>query len=353
MSYQQYQQYGGNPHAGYGEEAGYNAGNPYGTQVSEPAQSELRPPPALAHETSNYSQSQTSNYSTPQPTILSQGDFLARVEAIRGRITTLTSNVSNISTLHQRALAEAGSGSSSSLESLVSQTQILNTKIKDEIRSLEVDAKKTPQGQGGSGGLRKVKLDQHAALKRSFDKELQGYQEEERTYQRRYRDQIARQYRIVNPDADAAEVEEATNADWGNEGVFQTALKSNRTGAVRSTLDTVRARHTDIVRIEKTLMDLELLFRQLGEVVEVQEPAVAGAELNAEGTVGHMEEGIKHQDKAVASARRARKLKWWTFGIVVLIIVILAAVLGGYFGSGANKKNPPPAPAPSPTPSPA
>lgn len=37
-------------------------------------------------------------------------------------------------------------------------------------------------------------------------------------------------------------------------------------------------------------------------------------------------------DKGVISARRARKLKWWTLGVVVLIIAIIALVLGIYFG---------------------
>jgi len=36
--------------------------------------------------------------------------------------------------------------------------------------------------------------------------------------------------------------------------------------------------------------------------------------------------------KGVDHARRARKLKWWCLGIVVLIIAIIAIALGVYFG---------------------
>ena len=62
-------------------------------------------------------------------------------------------------------------------------------------------------------------------LKRGFKRELENYQQEESEYRLRYREQIARQYRIVNPDATDSEVNEAANADWGDEGVFQTAVR--------------------------------------------------------------------------------------------------------------------------------
>lgn len=61
-------------------------------------------------------------------------------------------------------------------------------------------------------------------LKSQFKSQLEQYQQEESTYKKRYQDQIARQYRIVNPDATEEEVHEAAQANWGDEGVFQTAV---------------------------------------------------------------------------------------------------------------------------------
>ena len=53
-------------------------------------------------------------------------------------------------------------------------------------------------------------------MKTAFQAQLKSYQDEEREYSTRYRDAIARQYRIVNPEATEQEVNEAANADWGN-----------------------------------------------------------------------------------------------------------------------------------------
>jgi syntaxin 1B/2/3 len=153
---------------------------------------------------------------------MSNQDFLSRVEACRREITSLSTNISQIASLHQRAISSPDGTSSSALESLVSQTQILNTRIRDQIKYLETDAAR-------SGGV-VTKDSQIRTLKNQFKNQLEQYQNEEQTYRKRYQEQIARQYRIVNPNATEAEVQEAAVANWGDEGVFQTAVSVPHTG---------------------------------------------------------------------------------------------------------------------------
>jgi syntaxin 1B/2/3 len=132
----------------------------------------------------------------------------------------LSSNIQEIASLHQRALSSPDSSSSAQLENIVTQTQLKNTQIRDQIKSLELDAAKTQDG------TKSVKARQAKQLKSDFEKALKDYQQEEVAYRQRYREQIARQYRIVNPEASEAEVNEASELDWGSEGVFQTAVSS-------------------------------------------------------------------------------------------------------------------------------
>ncbi|RKF62169.1 Syntaxin-like protein psy1, partial [Erysiphe neolycopersici] len=184
------------------------------------------------------------------PTVLSQQDFLARVDLVKSEIRTLISSIQEISALHKRALSSPDSSSSGQLEDLVTSTQLKNSQIRDQIKFLEGDAAKTQDGS------KSVKSKQTNQLKSEFGKVLNGYRQEELTYQKRYREQIARQYRIVNPEASEAEVEQATSLDWGSEGVFQTVLKGNRSGHATTVLGAVRARHNELQRIEATLTDL-------------------------------------------------------------------------------------------------
>ncbi|KAI1809666.1 t-SNARE [Poronia punctata] len=268
------------------------------------------------HEMQNYSQQQ------PATQTLSQQEFLGRIDFLRNEIGTLTNNVQAIASMHQRSLAEADSGvAAQQLERIVAETQSLNSGIRDQLKYLANDANRT------GDGTRSVKQRQVDTIKAQFERELRNYQEEESNFRSRYRDQIARQYRIVNPQATEDEVRQATEADWGNEGVFQTALRTNRTGQASSVLGAVRARHNELQRIEQTLMELANLFQDLAVLVEQQEAPVVQAEQNAENTKTNLDQGNVHVKKGIISARNARKWKWYCL-LLVIIIIALAVGLG-------------------------
>ncbi|KAI0437755.1 t-SNARE [Xylaria telfairii] len=272
------------------------------------------------HELQDYGQQQPP--AAGQTQTLPQQEFLGRIDFLRNEIGTLTSNVEAIASLHQRSLAEADSGGVAvqQLERTVAETQSLNAGIRDQLKFLANDANRTVDGS------RAVKERQVNTIKAQFERELRNYQEEESSFRGRYRDQIARQYRIVNPEASEDEVREATEADWGNEGVFQTALRTNRTGQASSVLGAVRARHNELQRIEKTLMELASLFQDLAVLVEQQEVPVVQAEQNAENTTKYMDQGNQQVKKGIISARNARKWKWWCLLITILIIAVAVGV---------------------------
>ncbi|KAI2606025.1 t-SNARE [Hypoxylon fragiforme] len=280
------------------------------------------------HELQNY---------PPQPVsdTLSQQDFLGRIQFLRNEIGTLTNNVRAIASLHQRALAEADGGAASQqLEGVVADTQTLNAGIRDQLKFLANDANRTTDAG------RNVKERQVNTIKSEFERELHAYQQEEASFSQRYRDQIARQYRIVNPEATESEVQQATEADWGNEGVFQTALRTNRTGQASSVLGAVRARHNELQRIERTLIELAAMFQDLAILVEQQEPMVQAAEQNAENTTKYIDEGNTHVQKGINHARNRRKWKWWCLLIVILIIAIAVGVgVGVAASNGAFNKS--------------
>ncbi|GAP91206.1 putative snare domain-containing protein [Rosellinia necatrix] len=267
------------------------------------------------HELQNYGQQPAASQTLPQQ------EFLGRIDFLRNEIGTLASNVQAIASLHQRSLAEADGGmSNQQLERIVTETQSLNGGIRDQLKFLANDADQTVDGS------RTVKKRQVDTIKAQFERELRSYQEEESSFRSRYRDQIARQYRIVNPEASEDEVREATEADWGNEGVFQTALRTNRTGQASSVLGAVRARHNELQRIEKTLMELASLFQDLAVLVEQQEAPVIQAEQNAENTKTYIDDGNQQVKKGIISARNARKWKWWCLLITILIIAVAVGV---------------------------
>ena len=151
--------------------------------------------------------------------VLSQAEFLERVTTLRNNIRGLTADIDTISSLHQRTLSSTDGNARAQLNNFVEQTRSRNQAITEEIKALELDVKKTK-------GPDNTKKPQFESLRTYFKSELDKYHSVERDFEHRYREQIARQYRIVNPDATEDEVQEAAQADWGNEGVFQTAVRA-------------------------------------------------------------------------------------------------------------------------------
>jgi syntaxin 1B/2/3 len=150
---------------------------------------------------------------------LSREDFLVRIEGVKQRIGLLTSDISAIATVHQRMLSSPDNRSTAELESIVTNTQIRNTQIKDEIKFLERDAVRDSNTR--------IKRTQIEALKTQFKMQLEQFQKEEADYSKKYREAVGRQYRIINPDATDAEVDEIANSDLGAQGIFTQAVSLN------------------------------------------------------------------------------------------------------------------------------
>ena len=169
----------------------------------------------------------------PGPQPLSRDDFFARIEGAKSRIGQLTSDIQAIASVHQRMLSSPDNRSTAELESIVTATQIRNTQIKDEIKFLERDAVRDPNDR--------TKRTQVEALKRTFKTQLEDFQREEADYSKRYREAVGRQYRIINPDATDAEVNEIANSDLGDEGIFTQAVSRHRSHETRPTSLTTRS----------------------------------------------------------------------------------------------------------------
>jgi syntaxin 1B/2/3 len=93
-------------------------------------------------------------------------------------------------------------------------------------------------------------------------------------------------------------------------------------------LGNVRARHSELQRIEQTLSELAILYQELATIVEQQDPVVQAAETNAINTEENMVKGNEQVEVAKKHARNRRKLKWWCALVVLLIIIAIAVGVG-------------------------
>lgn len=101
-------------------------------------------------------------------------------------------------------------------------------------------------------------------------------------------------------------------------------------------LGSVRARHNELLNIERSITELAELMQDLDTMIIQQEPLIERAQEQTDNAVQHLEDGNKEIDKAQESARRRRKLKWICLGLTILIILGIA--LGVGLGVGLGQK---------------
>lgn len=152
-------------------------------------------------------------------------------------------------------------------------------------------------------------------VQRKLKDEMALYKTKESQFNNTVRDQMRREYRIVNANATQAEVEQAVpNAE--PQQMFQQALmQSNRQGQANTTLNAVRQRNEAIKKIEQDIIQIAQMFQEMEEMVVQQEAAVVQIEQKGEEVVDNMDKGNVELDTGIKSAKARNRKKWWCLGI--------------------------------------
>uniref|UniRef100_A0A0W0FU27 t-SNARE coiled-coil homology domain-containing protein n=1 Tax=Moniliophthora roreri TaxID=221103 RepID=A0A0W0FU27_MONRR len=287
-----------------------------------------RRPNPYAQQDSSYEMSDVKDSSTNFNGNMTGGDsmsaFYAEISSIQDSLRTFNDNVARIGDLHSRSLNnmddQAAQRNAAQLDELVEDTSALSATLKRRIKALE--------RQGGAGRDGQIRKQQTSLVKSKFVEAIQNYQTVEQQYRQKYKQRMERQFKIVKPDATPEEIRAVVN-DGSNDQIFSQALmNSNRYGESRAAYREVQERHEDIKRIEKTLAELAQLFNDMSVLVEQQDETIVNIETQAAAVEKDTEAGLQYTEKAVDSARAARKKRWICFFITLIILIIVGVVVG-------------------------
>merc|ERR1712003_410543 len=95
-----------------------------------------------------------------------------------------------------------------------------------------------------------------------------------------------------------------------------------------------------------TITELAQLFNEMSILVDEQDDALNVIQEQGAQVETDMQQGLQHTNKAVDSAKKARKKRWYCFWIVIVLIIVIAAVVaavvctqGTNCGRGGNNDN--------------
>lgn len=219
-------------------------------------------------------------------------------------------NLEQLRMLQQRTLDDADASSSSAanrqLDALSSETMASYRTLTERVRVVKSNPdSRTPKNSPQVG-----------RVDRRLKDAIRQYQSVESQFRKRTQDQMARQYKIVRPDASEQEVRAAVEDTSSNGQVFQQALMhSDRQGRARAALSAVQDRHDALVKIEQQMVELSQLFQDMDTLVVQQEAAVTQIEQKGEEVIDNLDKGNEEIGVAVNTARATRKKKWICLGI--------------------------------------
>ncbi|KAI5292885.1 Plasma membrane t-SNARE, secretory vesicle fusion [Ascosphaera acerosa] len=326
------------PNQGYGEfdpyAAGSDDGNRYNADVESQRQYSQSHDAQDQYSQPQYSQQQYSQPQYSQPQQQPQGGnyemtqvandphaILNQCRDVDHGIDTVESYIDQIGAIHKRLLSDADLSREGELhasaEDLATQTKTLYRSLIERMKTL----KRAPDA--GSA----MNAQQIGRVERRLKGAIEAYQKMQVDFRKGYEEQVARQYRIVRPDATDEEVAEAVE-DTGNQQIFSQALiQSDRRGDAQKVSALVRQRHADIQKIERDFEELAQMFQDLNTMIVQQEPAVEQINEQGQTVVQNVGEANVQIDQAITKAKARNRKKWWCVFIAILIIIAIILIV--------------------------
>ncbi|KAG6810235.1 hypothetical protein H0H92_012801 [Tricholoma furcatifolium] len=265
------------------------------------------------------------------------------IKSIQDALDHFSAAVARIKDLNSRSLyvtdqAELASNTAQ-LQKLSLETSEISTDVARRVKDL--DRRQATLG-GVSNGM--ARRQQVARIKSKFVDAIHEYQKVEQEHRIQARQHLERQFKIVNPNASPEEIKAVVDSDQDPSQFFSQSLLNSNYTASKATYREVQARHEDLLRIEQTLTELARLVNEISLLVEEQDDVIFAIETQAHIAERNVEAGfslnealelnairLKHTDQALIHAREARKKRWICFGIVLLILLIIAAAIAAKY----------------------
>ncbi|CCF58715.1 hypothetical protein KAFR_0F01190 [Kazachstania africana CBS 2517] len=257
-------------------------------------------------------------------------EFMDKINRINQNLNLYEDKINEIDNLHKQLLTAVNEDRELEirhyLDDIVAQTTDLQYNLKYEIKDAQKLALHDTNKQAQSENSRQ-----------RFLKLIQDYRIVEANYKDENKEQAKRQYKIIQPEATDDEVEAAIS-DVGGQQIFsQALLNANRRGEAKTALAEVQARHQELIKLEKTMAELTQLFNDMEQLVIEQQENIEVIDKNVEEAQQDVEQGVGHTNKAVKSAKRARRNKirciiicFIIFAIVVVAVVVPSVVATGH-----------------------
>lgn len=248
-------------------------------------------------------------------------EFYREVQELISFIDRLSENVEDVKKTHSLMLStpQIDDEVKTHLESVMADITSDANKVKSKLKQIGMTTEQIGQ-QDALSAEHRIRSTQHQMLTRKFIEVMTDYQLTQADYRDRCKARIQRQLEITGRVTTDDEIEEMIES--GNPAIFTRGIIME-TQQAKQTLAEIEARHSDIMKLEKSIRELRDLFVDLATLVEVQGEMVNRIENHVALSKSHVDKARVEVNQAIAYRSKARIKKIICFTILILLIVAI------------------------------
>ncbi|KAI9189561.1 hypothetical protein H9P43_000994 [Blastocladiella emersonii ATCC 22665] len=265
--------------------------------------------------------------------------FLQGIMRVDGQLALVRRGMQELDGIHKRLLQPISEADAHALNQSVTRKydEVKGTldDVGMRIKELEKDAgNATAEGTGD----RPMARNQLRNVGRKYRDAVAEFRQAEMEHQRRAREHMARQLRVVRPEATAAEIDALLDSPPDGQPVrifADNVMQSGRYANARNALREVEDRHIALVQLNQQVEELAQLFMDVATMVEDQDARIDAIFANADSIAKDITTGADEVEKAKEHRKNQIKLLWKLS--CLLVVIVIAAVLYFLFGTSAGQ----------------
>jgi len=199
--------------------------------------------------------------------------------------------------------------------------------VRGRLKAMEQEIEKMEESGDMTADFR-IRKTQHSMLLNKFVSTMTDYNQTQVDYRERCKARIQRQLEIAGKATTSEEVEEMLESGEGAQ-IFTEGIVTD-SAQMRQTLADIEARHADIKKLEKSIVELHEMFVDMATLVESQGEMIDRIEFHVGKAVEYVKAGTEDTRKALKLQREARKKKIMIIVCIIIICVIFVPMVIGF-----------------------
>lgn len=251
--------------------------------------------------------------------------FMSQNEVAESNISKLNENITEIKKIQKIILASPTKNDEQQkqLNDLNDEIKTLSTSTRNILQALQTLMKENQNSQNYPADYQIMKNTHYRSVQ-NFTGCMKEYNELQESFKKNCMQRIQRSLEIRGVPKSEEEVEKMI--EDGQITVFASDVSA--TEVARQQFNEIEARHNDIINLEKSIVELANIFRDMSAMIEAQGEIINIIDKNTADAVEYVKKAETEMNKAQVYQSRSRRMKFIIALVVIIIIVIVGLSVG-------------------------